>query len=415
MKTLSLVVLSTILGVASFAAGDNPAASEATPTERPATPTERPGEEEPRPELSIADARYSWGTAFRGERLEHTFVVKNSGTAPLVIEEVKPQCGCTLAAEYEKTLQSGQSTSLSLTLETGAMSGKKEKYTQVISNALTEDNKLWMEGEIVELLTLDPKMPRVEAVLGTRIKPAPTPLNLTLNLPDRKVEILGVKTRDGKLTAKLAKTPSNSQATAASPKTEAGTRKNGTQDGAQEEGTKEEAKQSYLVHLRPQLADGDRTAFQDEALQVQVRVDGKPLDLSFPISVALRDRIQVSPSRSIHFSAKDTEHLTSPAELGAAKEKTPPKEPPHKLLDIRSIGDPDHEFKILGVEESGKHFRTKLETVTPGKHYRLRVFVVSGPEGRKRFVRDRFRLKTDDPEVPILNIPAMAQFARKRR
>ena len=145
MKTLLLVVLSTFLGAASFAAGT---ANEAARTESP--------KEEPRPELSIAASRYSWGTAFRGERLEHTFVIKNSGMAPLIIEEVKPQCGCTVAAEYEKTLQPGQSTSLSLTLETGALSGQKEKYTQIISNALTEDNKLWLEGEIVELLPPDP-------------------------------------------------------------------------------------------------------------------------------------------------------------------------------------------------------------------------------------------------------------------
>lgn len=382
-----LLVLPFFLGACETSLADRPP-PEAGPSASEATPPRRVDDvaDEARPELSFSESRYDWGTAFRGERLEHTFVVKNTGDAPLIIEEVQPQCGCTLATDYASTLEPGQSTSISLTLETGSMTGKKEKFTTIISNALTENNKLWMEGEIVELLTLDPPMPRVEAVLGTRIKRAPTPVRLTPNLvADREIEVLTVRTRDGKLTARLtgpatptAKTPGETTAT------------------------------GYVVHLEPELDGDDRTAFQDEALVVQVRVDDKTLDLRFPISIALRDRIEVSPSKSIHFSAKDTGAIL--AASGAQ-----PTASPHKVLEILSAGDPDHHFKILEVEGTGEHFRTELETVTAGKHYRLRVFVAAGPEGRKRFVRGRFLIKTDDPAVPLISIPAMAQFPRKKK
>ncbi|MGE4347118.1 MAG: DUF1573 domain-containing protein, partial [Flavobacteriaceae bacterium] len=37
------------------------------------------------------------------DKAEHTFIIKNEGTADLLILEAKPSCGCTVPDNYTKT------------------------------------------------------------------------------------------------------------------------------------------------------------------------------------------------------------------------------------------------------------------------------------------------------------------------
>jgi hypothetical protein len=327
------------------------------------------------PELFIAEPNYDWGTAFRGETIRHTFSVANSGKTTLVIQEVKPQCGCTLATDYKSSLAPGESTEITLTLETGALTGSKQKHTEIISNALTEDNKLLMGGEIVDLFTLDPKMPRVEAILATTRERPPAQLRLEQNI-DRDVQIREVRSKEGRLETTFGSL---------------------------------QKQKGYLVSMQPRLDGQTDTAFQKDSLQLDVDVDGKSVQLSFPVTIALRNRIVVNPSKSVHFSRKETAGLLS---ADAPGEKS--ADAPAKTLELRSLGDPDHRFKITAVEAESKLFQTELETVAEGKHYRLKIILPRRPDGKKRFVKDKIRVKTDDPEVPLLVIPAMAQFSKSK-
>ena len=327
------------------------------------------------PRLHLPDPVFDWGTAYRGQRIEHTFRIENTGGGPLEIEQIKPQCGCTIATDYERRLLPGESTMLKLTLESGALSGSKEKYTEIISNGLGEDNKLWMQGEVEDLFTIEPRHLRTEAILASTEPPAPEKYRIVKNL-EREYRILGAKSRSGRVRAEIT------------------TRESEDGPGA------------YELLVYPNLEKSDRDAFQDDTIDFDVEVGEERLTLGFPVSIVLRERITVEPSRSLYFPAKATSNLP---------EEGPPEDAasmPRRPLDVRSIGGREHTFKITGhsfAEGSAGIFDLAVDTVEAGRHYRLTVTIRERP-GKKRAANAKIVLKTDDVEVPEITIPLTARF-----
>jgi hypothetical protein len=60
------------------------------------------------PQADIAQRSFNFGKIFENQPLIHTFVVKNTGTAPLVIEDVDPECACTVASYNQSIPPGGQ-------------------------------------------------------------------------------------------------------------------------------------------------------------------------------------------------------------------------------------------------------------------------------------------------------------------
>ena len=48
------------------------------------------------PQLSINSPVFDFGEVNEGEKLEHVFLIKNTGEANLVISSAKTSCGCTV-------------------------------------------------------------------------------------------------------------------------------------------------------------------------------------------------------------------------------------------------------------------------------------------------------------------------------
>ncbi len=55
------------------------------------------------PKISVDNSTHDFGDLKLNDKAEHTFVIKNEGTADLVILEAKPSCGCTVPDNYTKT------------------------------------------------------------------------------------------------------------------------------------------------------------------------------------------------------------------------------------------------------------------------------------------------------------------------
>jgi hypothetical protein len=72
------------------------------PTQNPPRPEEKPVEtptpvQGPAPRLDAGELEHNFGRAIEGEKLTHTFKLKSSGQADLIINSAKPTCGCTVA------------------------------------------------------------------------------------------------------------------------------------------------------------------------------------------------------------------------------------------------------------------------------------------------------------------------------
>lgn len=96
------------------------------------------------PKLLLDNPNYDFGQVTEGSEVSHTFKIINEGNADLVIKNVSPACGCT-ASEFSKVVAPGQIGQITLSVKTAGMSGKTERYADVISN--DPENpfyKLWL-------------------------------------------------------------------------------------------------------------------------------------------------------------------------------------------------------------------------------------------------------------------------------
>jgi hypothetical protein len=314
------------------------------------------------PALSVDNADFDWGIVMQGELIEHTFKITNTGGAPLVIERIKPSCGCTTVAKPEKPIEPGQSDTVTLQIDSKRLPPKTKKTASIFSNDPSSPTKISMAGNVDRLFEMEPLVPRLSTVRGKN----PDPVKVTLKRPDGKspAKIVELTTKGKLLAAELVET---------------------------------EAGKSYEILLTANVNDPSRKFFQ-ETVEYKVSSGGKEFTIPVPVSITVKDRIHVEPRTSVYFNGKETKTL-----------KEEGSKPLQKELTIKSLGNDDHTFAITSVENKGTSFQTKLETIKPGKEYRLLISLPKLPEdSRQRRINEKIFLKTDDPTVPELKVTALA-------
>ena len=314
------------------------------------------------PVISIEAAVHNWGSALQGEIVEHTFLIKNTGGAPLVIDRIKPSCGCTTVAKPEKPIAPGGSDEVTLRIDTKRLPEKARKTANIFSNDPASPFKLAMEGTVEKLFAIDPALPRMSTVRGT--SPEPLKVKLTRAKSDKPVKVVEAKSSGPILTTTVT------------------TIKEG---------------ESYEIDLVANV-DGTRKFYQENVMIKVESGEDKTLEIPIPVSITVKERIHVEPRSSVYFNRKETQKL---AVLGAA--------PLQKELLIKSLGGESHKFKITEVGNAGGAFETKLETIVEGQEYKLIVVLPKLPEDeRQRRINEKLVLKTDDPTVPEITVTALA-------
>jgi hypothetical protein len=87
-----------------------------------------------KPKLAMESFEHSFGTVKAGTPLNHTFKVKNDGSAPLEITGVSPACGCT-TTNYDKVIAPGQTGGITLAIDrTESYNGEVVKTAEVTTN-----------------------------------------------------------------------------------------------------------------------------------------------------------------------------------------------------------------------------------------------------------------------------------------
>lgn len=102
------------------------------------------------PRLTLVDPIKDFGTVAKGEKLDHAFQVKNTGTADLEIIAARPACGCTVA-DFDKIIKPGQTGKVNAHVDTTAFAGP-------ISKGVT-------------LETNDPSAPTAQVTINAIVKP----------------------------------------------------------------------------------------------------------------------------------------------------------------------------------------------------------------------------------------------------
>ena len=77
-------------------------AAAATPTNTPGVTAPETKPEGPLPVATFGKIEHDFGTIKEGQVVEYTYTVKNTGDAPLIIQNAQPSCGCT-APDWTKS------------------------------------------------------------------------------------------------------------------------------------------------------------------------------------------------------------------------------------------------------------------------------------------------------------------------
>ena len=90
-------------------------------------------EAEKAPRLTIVDPVKDFGVVPKGEKLDWSFVIKNTGTADLQIIAARPGCGCTVA-DFDKVIKPGETGKINAHVDTTNFAGPIAKGVTVESN-----------------------------------------------------------------------------------------------------------------------------------------------------------------------------------------------------------------------------------------------------------------------------------------
>lgn len=145
--TLLLMVTTLVLGVAGSVAGDDGAQPKAVPVE-------------PVTDFEIVP---------KGEKIVHQFKIRNEGKAPLLLTDVHPACGCTVA-EFDESIAPGAVGTVTATLDTVNEAGPISKSIAVFTN--DPDNaklQLIMKANVKPYISAYPGYARFNYVQGEPI------------------------------------------------------------------------------------------------------------------------------------------------------------------------------------------------------------------------------------------------------
>jgi len=103
------------------------------------------------PVISIDDPEFKFGKLKQGERVEHSFILKNSGKSDLVIRKVKASCGCTAVNPEKNVIAPGESIAIKTVFNSAGKVGNQSKTVTIITNDPKNSNTvLWVKGEVVK-------------------------------------------------------------------------------------------------------------------------------------------------------------------------------------------------------------------------------------------------------------------------
>ena len=116
-----------------FAAAVAGAQEKAPAAKAPAKPAAESKKAAAAPRIEVIPETRDAGIVPKGQVIETTFVVKNAGSADLVISDARPGCGCTVAS-FDKVIKPGGEGKVQTSVDTKSFSGPISKSVLLVSN-----------------------------------------------------------------------------------------------------------------------------------------------------------------------------------------------------------------------------------------------------------------------------------------
>ncbi len=305
-----------------------------------------------KPKAVAAEPIKDIGVVAKGEKAVHDFEIRNEGDAPLLIQEVRAACGCTVA-DYDNVIAPGQSGKVRVSVDTSTFSGAIAKGVTVFTNdPATPQMELTIKAQVEPFIKVKPGYARYITVQGEDKEGT---IVQTLWTPDGSpMKIVKVDSPYPYLKVEF-------------------------HEAKPEERLKEIADQPQWkveMHLSNDAPVGPLTEsvkiYTDSAKQKLVQV---------PVSGFVRPMVAVTPQ------VADFGQVTV-------------SDPIRKSLNVQNFAT--EPIKITGVESSVQGIEAQVEAIRDGREYEVRVTLK--PEIAKGQFNGKLSLTTDSPKLPRIEV-----------
>lgn len=115
--------------------------------------TEEAGSDEPKqglPSFAFEETEYNFGQVYEGQKVEKVFKFTNSGTAPLLIQNAKASCGCTVPSWPKNAIGPGESEEIKVVFDSKGKMGNQRKTITITANTDPNVTTLVLAGEVLK-------------------------------------------------------------------------------------------------------------------------------------------------------------------------------------------------------------------------------------------------------------------------
>lgn len=84
--------------------------------------------------VEFSENTFDFGEIIQGDKVEHTFIIKNTGQSPLIISNARASCGCTVPKYTEEPIAPNGTGELHVQFNSTGKSGKQRKSISLTTN-----------------------------------------------------------------------------------------------------------------------------------------------------------------------------------------------------------------------------------------------------------------------------------------
>ncbi len=101
------------------------------------------------PKMVFEETEHQFGKIKQGEKVTHTFIFKNTGSAPLVINSASGSCGCTVPQWPKEPILPGDKGEVHVIFNSTGKRGVQSKSVTLNTNQGETPIRIYIKGEVI--------------------------------------------------------------------------------------------------------------------------------------------------------------------------------------------------------------------------------------------------------------------------